>query len=62
MKIIKPTYLIAELSGDVVELVRSMRLRYNPDNVFWPADITVAGSSGLGTVKEGQELEDVIEK
>lgn len=59
--IAKPTYLIAELGGDVVELVRSMRSRFNPDNVLWPADITIAGSSGVGTLEYGQSLDEVIE-
>ena len=62
MKITKPTYLIAELSGEVAELVRSMRTRFNPSNVNWPADITVAGSSGVGTLKLGQSLDEVVEK
>ena len=61
MNIDKPTYLIAELGGDVVELVRSMRQRFNPNNVLWPADITIAGSSGVGTLKDGQSLDHIIE-
>ena len=60
MKITKPTYLIAELAGDVVPLVMEMRKRFNPNNVYWPADITIAGSSGIGTIKEGQDLNEVI--
>jgi len=61
MDINKPTYLIAELKGEVVELVRSMRQRFNPDNVLWPADITIAGSSGVGTLKSSQSLDRIIE-
>jgi len=61
LNIDKPTYFIAELAGDVVELVRSMRNRYNPDNVFWPADITIAGSSGVGTLRYDQSMDQVIE-
>lgn len=60
MNIEKPTYLIAELDGEVAELVRSMRERFNPNNVLWPADITVAGSSGVGTLKLNQSLDHVI--
>jgi len=60
--ITKPTYLIAELGGDVVELVRTLRMRFNPNNVQWPADITIAGSSGVGTLKFNQSLESVIQK
>lgn len=61
MRLTKPTYLIAELSGDVVDLVREMRSRFNPDNIFWPADITIAGSSGVGTFQENHDLESVVE-
>ena len=59
MKIDHPTYFIAELAGDVVALVKQMRLRFNP-NHDWPVDITIAGSSGIGTIKEGQDINDVI--
>ncbi|MBM5575775.1 2'-5' RNA ligase family protein [Deefgea sp. CFH1-16] len=57
----KPTYLIAELKGDVEPLVLEMRKRFNPGHTTWPTDITLAGSSGIGTIKEGQKLEKVIE-
>lgn len=60
MKLSIPTYLIAELAGDVVPLVKEMRERFNPNNVYWPADITIAGSSGVGPIKIGQNLEDVV--
>ena len=56
----KPTYLIAELEGDVVPLVQNARERFSPGHIEWPVDITVAGSSGLGTIKEGQPLEEVV--
>lgn len=62
MKITKPSYLIAELEGDVVPLVLEMRKRFNPSNQNWPADITIAGSSGIGTIREGQDLQEVIDK
>jgi len=62
MKVSTPTYLIAELSGDVVPLVLDMRKRFNPKNTHWPADITIAGSSGVGTLKDGQHLNEVVEQ
>lgn len=61
MEITKPTYLIAELDGDVAPLVLEMRKRYNPNNQYWPADITIAGSSGVGTLKHGQSLARVVQ-
>jgi hypothetical protein len=60
MKIDKPTYLIAELEGDVVSTVNALRKRFNPGCIQWPVDITIAGSSGVGTIKEGQMTRDVI--
>ena len=59
--IAKPTYLIAELRGDIEPLVQEMRQRFNPGYVLWPIDITLAGSSGVGTIKEDQAQEKVIE-
>ena len=61
MQISKPTYLIAELAGDVVSLVYDFRRRFNPANTNWPVDITVAGSSGIGTIQEGQVVTEVID-
>ncbi|MET0063322.1 MAG: 2'-5' RNA ligase family protein [Candidatus Thiodiazotropha endolucinida] len=61
MRIDKPTYLIAELQGDVVPLVNELRKRFNPDCSQWPVDITIAGSSGIGTIKEEQMIADVID-
>lgn len=61
MKINAPTYLIAELSGEIVPFVTDLRKEYNPSHVAWPVDITIAGSSGVGTVLEGQEIDEVIE-
>ena len=60
MKINKPTYLIAELEGDIVPLVYDLRKRFNPGSTNWPVDITVAGSSGIGTIQEGQNVSKVI--
>lgn len=56
----RPTYLIAELTGDVEPLVYELRSRFNPERVSWPVDITIAGSSGVGTIKEGQSLNQVV--
>ena len=61
MKINKPTYLIAELAGDVVPLVYDLRKRFNPGHTNWPVDITIAGSSGIGTIKEGQSVFEVVD-
>lgn len=61
MKIDKPTYLIAELGGDIVPIVNALRKRFNPGSIPWPVDISIAGSSGIGTIKEGQITGDVID-
>ncbi len=61
MRINQATYLIAELAGDAVPFVLDQRRRFNPDRVEWPVDITIAGSSGIGTFKEGQHLQDIID-
>jgi 2'-5' RNA ligase len=60
MKLDKPTYLIAELKGEIEDYVYGLRSKFNPERTSWPTDITVAGSSGIGTISEGQELEIIV--
>lgn len=60
MKIDKPTYLIAELQGEIEDYVYSLRSKFNPDRTSWPTDITIVGSSGLGTISEGQDIDYVV--
>lgn len=38
-----------------------LRKEYNPERVLWPVDITIAGSFGIGTFSEGQDIEGIIE-
>ena len=61
MQISEPTYLIAELKGDVTNLILGLREKYSPAQINWPTDITIAGSSGLGTIREGQDLNSIVE-
>lgn len=60
MKLDKPTYLIAELKGEIEDYVYNLRSNFNPDRTSWPTDITIVGSSGIGTISEGQELDFVV--
>lgn len=60
MKIEKSTYLIAELEGEIESYVYELRRQFNPDRILWPVDITIAGSTGVGTISEGQELDFLI--
>ena len=60
MKINKATYLIAELQGEIEDYVFKLRSKFNPDRTSWPTDITIAGSSGIGTITEGQDLDTVV--
>lgn len=61
MQIDRPTYLIAELGGDVIPVVSSLRNRFSPSHILWPVDVTITGSSGIGTIKEGQNVNMVVE-
>ncbi|WOO42449.1 2'-5' RNA ligase family protein [Rubellicoccus peritrichatus] len=61
MKIDKPTYLIAELSGELSSFVSECRKQFNPERVHWPVDITIIGSSGVGTFREGQDLQLLVD-
>jgi len=62
MEIDRPTYLIAELIGDVEPLIYRLRSQFNPERTSWPVDITIIGSSGVGTIKEGESLSKIVDR
>lgn len=59
MQIENPTYIVAELSKDAADWVYQTRSMIDPDNAFMPQEITLTGSSGIGSVIAGQKLSDV---
>ena len=56
-----PTYVVLELPDPVATAVLAIRRRYDPRLAGFPAEITVAGSSGLGPLMAEQALEPVLE-
>ena len=56
-----PTYVVLELPDPVAAAVLAIRRRYDPRLAGFPAEITVAGSSGVGPLVAGQALEPVLE-
>lgn len=59
MVIEKPSYIVAELPDDLALWVREVRQRFEPAIAHMPEEITLTGSSGVGTLLEGQALKDV---
>jgi 2'-5' RNA ligase len=59
MQITKPAFVVAELPGAVAEWVREMRGRFEPGIAHLPAEITLAGSSGVGPIAPGQSVDSV---
>ena len=55
-----PTYVVLELPGPIADAVQALRERYDPRLAGYPAEITVAGSSGIGPVLAGQSPEAVF--
>ena len=55
----KPSLIVAELPEPIANWVRSVRQELEPGIAHMPAEITLAGSSGVGPLKVGQTLEDV---
>ncbi|MCW8328832.1 2'-5' RNA ligase family protein [Photobacterium sp. SDRW27] len=60
MEISKPTYIVAELSGEVASWIHSTRVTLEPGIAHFPEEITLAGSSGVGPISKGQKLSVVI--
>lgn len=58
----KPTYIVAELSGEAAAWVQKIRETFEPAIAHMPQEITLAGSSGVGPIALGQTLTDVSRK
>jgi hypothetical protein len=59
MQITKPAFIVAELPDPVAAWIREMRRRFEPGIAHLPAEITLAGSSGVGPIALGQSAADV---
>lgn len=57
--ITKPTFVVAELPDAIAAWVRATRSVFEPAIAHLPAEITLAGSSGVGPVDSGQDVEFV---
>lgn len=62
MILTQPTYIIAEVDDLTALWVRELRSKYAPHAVKWPIDITLVGSGGVGPIKKGQSLDEIILK
>jgi len=60
MKLIDDLYLVLDLPKPVSEQVLAARLKYEPARYSLPAEITIIGSSGVGTIRTDQNP-DVLE-
>ena len=59
LRVKKPTYIVAELPGELAHWVKEVRQAFEPAIAHLPAEITLAGSSGMGPILEGQILTNV---
>jgi 2'-5' RNA ligase len=55
-----PTYIVVNLPSPVADDIREIRRRFDPERADMSAEITLAGSGGLGTVMDGQSPETVF--
>lgn len=56
-----PAYLVLELPKFIGTRVLDIRRRYDPHLAAFPAEIMVAGSSGIGTIAPGQDAHAVYQ-
>lgn len=57
MQITKPTFIVAELPPAIAAWIREIRVAFEPAISHLPAELTLAGSSGVGPISLGQSLE-----
>ena len=55
-----PTYIVLELPPEIASKVSVLRSRYDSNTAKLPAEITIAGSSGIGTLAANQNAEETI--
>lgn len=55
------TYVVLDMPPLIWEHVKSIRERYASPLTMLPVEITIIGSSGIGTFQEGQELDSAFE-
>ena len=55
-----PTYIVLELPSPVDAEIQRLRRHYDPHLATYPAEITVAGSSGLGTLGPEEDYDAVL--
>lgn len=55
-----PTYLVLDLPSEIAQEVRVLRSLYDPFEAQLPPEITIAGSSGIGTIAASQNADEVF--
>jgi hypothetical protein len=56
MQITRPAFVVAELPEPVAGWIRELRRQFEPALAHLPAEITLAGSSGVGPITPGQSV------
>lgn len=49
-----PTYIVLDVPQPASEYIKALRRRFDPERADVPVEITITGSSGLGTIASGQ--------
>lgn len=62
MIVTQPTFVVADLPDEIAAWVRATREVFEPAILHLPAEITLAGSSGVGPICTGQDVESVRSK
>lgn len=55
-------FIVLDLPSPVAEKIKKLRGEYDPKRVLVPAEITLTGSSGLGAVFPGQNIDFLSEE
>lgn len=58
--ITNPTYIVLDISDPICSQIAELRKKFDPIVAKLPVEITVIGSSGIGTITEGQKQEEIF--
>lgn len=55
-----PCYIVMDIPSPMAERVQDMRKKFDAERAAMPAEVTLTGSCGVGTITSGQYVDEVI--
>ena len=57
-----PSYIVLDIPSPMEEKIQALRSRFDTERAQMPAEVTLTGSCGVGTILPGQEISFICEE